>query len=149
MKREREFDAKWRRWDLITCILSVLGFLTATVEYETTYVYNVNTVVTRNFNTTNTAWGVATTVLTVACIISIIIWHNLKWKSKKLNVRANEHANEIHHSLLKDWDTVKKFYVKKTFWFEVVITIVQPIPFYNYQFTTYFLGEAHNPNFEV
>ena len=39
-QRDKYFDMMWRRWDMVTCILTVAGFITATIDYERTYEYN-------------------------------------------------------------------------------------------------------------
>ena len=39
-RRDKNFDKMWRRWDALTCLLTISGFATATVDYEITYEYN-------------------------------------------------------------------------------------------------------------
>lgn len=149
LQTEWDFDWWWRSWDLVTCFLTTLGFFTATVEYETTYSYSINAVQTRNVRTTSTIWGVLTTCITFLSIISIIFRHNLKRQFKKMNIDSNWKGNEIHHQKQDIFTKrVKPFYRKKTFYLELIITVIQPIPFYNYEFTLYFLGEQHMTNYE-
>ena len=53
-------------------ILTLAGFITATVDYETTYEYHFGHVETRFLDTTSSIWSILTTSLTVLTLVSIV-----------------------------------------------------------------------------
>ena len=131
----------------MTCILTVCGFITATIEYELTYVYRLNHIETRSLKTTNTYWGIITTFFTILAIISIVFRHHLKRSFQKQTFKLNQgpYGTQIESMKKKK----PKGLITKTFIFEILITIIQPIPFYNHEFNLYFISSDHTDIIEV
>ena len=71
-KNDKTVDRLWKSWDLVTCLLTCAGFITATIDYEYYYVYNKGHIQTRYLHTTSSGFSIATASLTLASLFSIV-----------------------------------------------------------------------------
>ena len=144
----------WRSFDLITCVLALVGLALAVADYELSYRYEPKEVDTRGIESAkNSTLRLLTSVFTLLAIISIFLRHGLKAKwLNELTMIAGKKTPTQRGSrflYLLDGGSFLRRRRHRTLWswslvLEILLVFIQPIPYYDLEVSFYYLHSSQD-----